>query len=145
MNNSVGMLVGGLLPALAFGIGALFQKHSNDIGIGQSNYLLFFAFGLLITSGIAFLVLPDNVLSIKAGLFAGGHGLLFGAGFVFLAIGLTVYSLPISQLVPLANMSTLVSVVFGLALFGEHTELNLGYLLSGATFIVIGGILVGRA
>lgn len=145
MSNSVGMLVGGLLPALAFGVGALFQKHSNDIGIGQSNYLLFFALGLLMASGIAFLTFPDNVLSVRAGLFASGHGLLFGAGFVFLAIGLTVYSLPISKLVPLANMSTLVAVVLGLVLFGEHAKLNLGYLLSGATLIVVGGILVSRA
>lgn len=145
MNSSVGILVGGLLPAFAFGIGALFQKHSNDVGIGQSNYLLFFAFGLLVASGVAFFALPDNAYSMKAGLFASGHGLLFGAGFVLLAIGLTVYSQPISKLVPLANMSTLVSVAFGLVVFSEYTKLNLGYLLSGATLIVIGGILVSRA
>ena len=122
MNNSLGILVGGLLPALAFGVGALFQKHSNDIGIGQGYYLLYFAAGLLIASTVAFLAFQDNGHSLRAGLFASGHGLLFGAGFVFLALGLTVYGQPISKLVPLVNMSTLVSVVLGLIVFSEYSK-----------------------
>ena len=145
MNNYLGMIVGGLLPALAFGVGALFQKQSNDIGIGQSHYLLFFCLGILASSLIAYFAFPDNPMSLRAGLFSSAHGLFFGAGFVFLALGLTVFAQPISKLVPLANMSTLVSVLLGLYVFSEYSRLNLAYLVSGALLIVIGGILVAKA
>ncbi len=145
MTNATNLLIGGLVPALAFGVGAIFQKHSNDIGIGQSNYLLYFSGGMLLASLIAYFVFPDNPSSVKAGLFAAGHGVLFGAGFVFLAIGLTIYQEPVSKLVPLANMSTLVAVLLGLVIFGEYAKLNITALLSGSVLIVLGGILVGRA
>ncbi len=42
-------------------------------------------------------------------------------------------------------MSTLVTVILGLIIFSEYTKLNVFYLLIGAAFIVIGGVLVGRA
>lgn len=145
MTNVVGLLVGGLLPALVFGIGAIFQKHSNDIGLGHSYYLLYFACGMLLASIAAYLIFPENVASQKAGVFAAGHGALFGIGFVSLAIGLTIYQIPVAKLVPLANMSTLVAVILGLVIFNEHTKVNLFYLLPGSLLIVIGGILVGRA
>lgn len=145
MTNSLGILIGGLVPALAFGIGALFQKHSNDIGIGHSSYLLHFSAGVVVTSVFAYFLFQDNRMSAQAGLFAVGHGMLFGIGFVCLAIGLTIYQEPISKLVPLANMSTLVAVVLGLLIFSEHTKLNVTFLLSGAVLIVLGGILVSRA
>ncbi|AQA19086.1 hypothetical protein BST95_13380 [Halioglobus japonicus] len=145
MNHSMGLLVGGVLPAFAFGIGALLQKQSNDIGIGQSPYLVYFAAGIFIASLVAYFAFPENSHSLKAGAYATGHGLLFGAGFVCLAMVLTVYAEPISKRVPLANMSTLVSVVLGLIVFSEYTRMNLGYLLGGAALIVVGGILVARA
>ncbi len=145
MNNSIGLLIGGLAPALAFGIGALFQKKSNDIGIGQTNYLLYFSGGLIITSFIAYFIFSENHLSNKAGLFATGHGIFFGVGFICLAMGLTIYEVPVSKLVPLANMSTLVTVVLGLIIFSEYAKLNVLYLLTGASLIVVGGVLVGRA
>ena len=145
MSSSFGLIVGGIVPAIAFGVGALFQKQGNLIGIGQSGYLLFFAAGILLASLAAYFIFSERSISLEAGLYASAHGLLFGVGFVALAIGLTVYALPISQLVPLANMSTLVSVVLGLLIFSEHTRLNIGYLALGALLIVIGGILVAKA
>lgn len=140
-----GLLIGGAVPALAFGVGALFQKQSNDIGIGQTYYLLFFSLGLLASATLAYFIFADNKFSIPAGGFAAVHGLLFGIGFVALAMGLTLYQQPISKLVPLVNMSTLVTVVLGLIVFAEHEKLEVGNLLIGAGFIVFGGILVSRA
>ena len=145
MNTSMGLLLGGVLPAFAFGIGALFQKQGNLVGIGQSGYLVFFALGILVMAAVAFLLFAERGVSLEAGLYATAHGLCFGVGFVALAMGLTVYSLPIAKLVPLANMSTLVSVVLGLWIFAEHTKLNVTYLAVGAMLIVVGGILVARA
>ncbi len=145
MNTSTGLIIGGLFPAIAFGVGALFQKHSNDIGIGQSNYLLCFSVGTIVAAIFAVMIFSENNFSSRAGLFAVGHGLLFGAGFVCLAIGLTVYQESVSKLVPLANMSTLVTVILGLIIFSEYSKLNVQPLLAGSALILIGGILVSRA
>lgn len=145
MNNFIGLLVGGLIPAFVFGVGALFQKYSNDIGIGQVNYLFCFSAGICICALIAESLFNSRLFSIRAGLFAAGHGLFFGIGFVCLALGITYYREPISKLVPLVNMSTLVTVIFGLLIFSEYTRLNTGYLLLGSILIVLGGILVSRA
>ena len=103
MNNSVGLLIGGLAPAVAFGVGALFQKQSNDIGIGQTNYLLYFSGGLIIASFIAYFIFSENHLSHKAGIFAIGHGIFFSVGFICHAMGLTIYQIPVSKLVPLVK------------------------------------------
>lgn len=145
MNNMFGVLIGGIIPAIAFGLGALFQKQSNDIGIGQAIYLIYFGIGLVIISVVVYVIFPRSELSINAGLYAIGHGALFGIGFSCLAIGLTVYSQPISKLVPLVNMSTLVAVVLGLLVFREYDSVNLYYLFSGAIFVTLGGVLVSLA
>jgi len=145
VNFYSGLVIGGLLPALFFGIGAIFQKYSNDIGIGQSNYLASFSLGIVITALIALFIFKENSFSYRAGLFAVGHGFFFGLGFVCLAIGLTTYSIPVAKLVPLANMSTLVAVVLGLIIFSEYSKLNIVYLLSGSGLIILGGVLVSKA
>jgi uncharacterized membrane protein len=130
---------------MLFGVGALFQKQSNDIGIGQGYYLVSFAAGILAAALIAAIFLKNYSVTQAAVYPAIAHGLLFGLGFVSLAIGLTVYQEPVSKLVPIVNMSTLVTVVLGLVVFTEHEKLNVAYLLAGALFIAIGGILVSRA
>ncbi|WP_299413634.1 hypothetical protein [Acaryochloris sp. IP29b_bin.148] len=145
MNDSIGIFIGGFIPALAFGVGALLQKQSNDIGIGQNYYLLYFAVGIVLTSVASYFLFPRHHLSHLAGLFAMGHGVLFGAGFICLAMGLTIYQEPVSKLVPLANMSTLVTVFLGLTIFGEYAKLNAFNLLLGASLVVCGGVLVSRA
>lgn len=38
MNLPLGILIGGLAPAFVFGLGAIFQKQSNEIGVGQGAY-----------------------------------------------------------------------------------------------------------
>ncbi len=145
MNNYSGLLIGGLVPAIAFGIGALFQKQSNDIGIGQSYYLIFFSAGLLIAALVAHFILKNNTFSLEATFFASAHGLFFGIGFVCLAIGLSVYQQPISKLVPLVNMSTIVTVLLGLIIFSEYLKVNIVPLISGSILIILGGILVAKA
>lgn len=140
-----GLIIGGLIPALAFGIGAILQKYSNDIGISQSYYLVCFSIGIALTSVISAFVFSNNVFSYKAGAFAIGHGFLFGIGFVALAVGLTVFQMPVSKLVPLANMSTLVTVICGLIIFSEYAKLNVVNLFLGALLIIAGGIIVSKA
>ncbi|HOX28038.1 MAG TPA: hypothetical protein PLQ76_02660 [bacterium] len=145
MNDIQGILIGGLLPAFLFGIGSIFQKASNKIGIGQGFYLLSFAIGILLGSLIAYVTMKGSASSLHSGAFAFGHGFLFSIGFIFIAIGIVTYNIPISKLVPLVNMSTLVAVILGIVIFKEYSDLNVFKLLAGAILVVIGGVIVSRA
>ena len=145
MSNLAGVIIGGLVPAVVFGFGAIFQKHSNNLGIGQGTYLLCFALGIGVAALLAYALMPTGAGLSKAGAYAIGHGLLFGIGFVGLALGFNHYDQPVSRLIPLANMSTLVSVVLGLLIFREHLALNVPVLLLGSMLIVAGGVLVSLA
>ncbi len=142
MNASLGLIIGGLIPAVLFGVGALFQKRSNDIGIGQSDYLLCFSVGIILAALASVFLFGKTPFSYRAGFHAGAHGLFFGAGFVCIALGLTVYQESVSKLIPLVNMSTLVTVVLGLFVFSEYTKLNVPSLGVGVCLIVAGGWLV---
>ena len=67
-----------------------------------------------------------------------------------IASGLVAYTLlnfevPISQLVPLYNMNTLVAVILALIVFSEWKDLHTIKLLSGTALIVTGAILVGNS
>lgn len=129
MNASLGLIIGGLIPAVLFGVGALFQKRSNDIGIGQSDYLLCFSVGIILAALASVFLFGKTPFSYRA-------------GFVCIALGLTVYQESVSKLIPLVNMSTLVTVVLGLFVFSEYTKLNVPSLGVGVCLIVAGGWLV---
>ncbi len=145
MNNFIGILVGGLLPALVFGLGAILQKHSNNLGIEQGVYLVCFAVGIVLTALLAYLLSPSFSGSSKAMMFSVGHGALFGLGFIGLALGFNHFGQPVARLIPLANMSTLVTVLLGLIVFREHLEMNVPILITGSILVIAGGILVSLA
>ena len=67
-----------------------------------------------------------------------------------IASGLVAYSLlhfnvPISQLVPLYNMNTLVAVLLALVVFSEWKDLHTLKLLFGTVLIAIGAVFVANA
>jgi transporter family protein len=145
MEGIKGIIIGGLLPAMLFGAGSILQKAGNRIGIAQSHYLFSFATGIIAAGVVSFFVMKSGPISFKAGAFAAGHGFLFGAGFVLMGVGIVVFNMPISKIVPLVNMSALVAVALGLVVFKEYASVNAFNLLAGAVLIVAGGILVGKA
>lgn len=62
---------------------------------------------------------------------------------VILALGR--YEGPVSVIVPLYNMSTLIAVGMGLAVLGEWKDVNAWRLLAGAVLIVVAGALAGTS
>jgi hypothetical protein len=61
------------------------------------------------------------------------------------AFTLTRYSTPISKLVPLYNMNTLVAVCIGLVAFAEWKDVQVPQLIAGSVLVVLGGTLVANA
>jgi len=143
--HMTGLLIGGLLPAVIYGFTNLFVKFSTKEGIGLGLYLLLVGLGVFIIGTGVYAFDHDKNISVKSGLFALSVGLTWGLGSFCIAIGLTKYGAPLSKLVPLFNMNTLIAVALALIIFSEWQQVKIGQLLLGAILIVLGGTLVARA
>jgi len=140
-----GLLVGGFLPALLFGITGVLQKAYGRAGGGSGWYLLLVGLGVSATGLVAVGFMADRALTARAGLVALGIGLSWGLGMIAVVLGLNRYDVPLSKLAPLYNLNTLVVVLLALALFAESRDVNVPRLLGGATLIMAGAALVARA
>lgn len=145
-NATSGLLVGGIIPALLFGLFAVLTKASSQQGLQTSPYLI--AVGLAIAAvGVLSGPLLGGLgpLSGKSVGLGFAAGLFWGLGMLLVSIALVKLAAPISQLVPLYNMNTLVAVLIGLWAFAEWRDLQLGWLLGGTVLITVGGLMVSRA
>lgn len=139
------LLIGGFLPAIIYGGSALFQKLSTNLGIGISVYLIAVGVGVAV-AGLGFYFFDNTIsYSFKAGAYAGLFGLTWGVASGLVAYSLLHLNAPISQLVPLYNMNTLVAVLLALIIFSEWQELQVVKLLIGSVLIVAGAIFVANA
>ena len=144
-SKSTALLLGGFLPALIYGGSALLQKMSTNLGISLSAYLVATGIGVVLV-GICFYVYDNSfAFSFESGLYACAFGLTWGIASGLVAYTLLNYEVPISQLVPLYNMNTLVAVLLGLIVFSEWKDLHTIKLLAGSIFIVAGAVLVANS
>ena len=72
-------------------------------------------------------------------------GLTWAVAAGLVAFALSKYSTPISKLVPLYNMNTLVAVCIGLVAFAEWKDVHISKLIIGSVLVVIGGTLVANS
>lgn len=133
------------MPALFFGLAGVFQKSSTRAGIGIGLYLLCIGFGVVLAGSLFYVVLPDKTISTRSGLFASLIGLSWALGMGLVAVALVKYSAPLSRLVPLYNMNTIVAVLIALVVFSEWKDVSVVKLLAGALLIIAGGTLVARS
>jgi uncharacterized membrane protein len=143
--TTLGLLIGGLLPAVLFGVSGVFQKTSARSGIATGPYLM--VVGLVVTLvGAAFAAAQRDVAVSGAGAAnACIYGLLWALGVACIAIALARYDARISQLVPLYNTNTLVAVVLGLVVLSEWQQVQPGRLLLAAVLTIAGGILAATS
>lgn len=140
-----GLLVGGLVPALLFGITGTLQKVYGRAGGGSGWYLPLVGLGVAATGLAALPLLGERALTARAGVVALGIGISWGLGMIAVILGLDRFGAPLSKLAPLYNLNTLVVVLLALVLFAESREVNVLRLLGGATLITAGATLVARA
>jgi type II secretory pathway pseudopilin PulG len=141
----IGLFIGGVLPAVFFGLSGIFAKASNLSGIGLGYYLLAIGIAVIIVGLICLILVPGRAISVVGMRDAFFSGATWAVGAALVAVALVHFNSSISQLVPLYNMNTLVGVVLGLWLFSEWQTLNLFKLITGALLIIIGGGFVALA
>ncbi len=144
-SKSIALLLGGFLPAIIYGGSALFQKMSTSLGISLSAYLVATGLGIVMVGAIFYIFEGSFSFSPRSAFYAGVFGLTWGTATGLVAYTLLNFSVPISQLVPLYNMNTLVAVILALIIFAEWRDLHAIKLLCGSALIVVGAILVANS
>jgi transporter family protein len=136
------LLIGGLLPAVLYGVTGVFQKLSAKAEGGPAMYLICLGAGTVLVGLILQVILPEQALSFRSASFALAAGLSFALGAGLISLALLRYQAAIAQLSPLYNMNVLVTVVIGLALFAEYQNVDVPRLVGGTVLIIAGGLLV---
>lgn len=143
--QQLGLLVGGIAPALFYGVSNIFAKTSSNAGMSIGGHLLFVGIAISAVGGLMSLLLPGEIPSVSAALSSAMQGFLWAAGTGCVVLGLLKYETPLAKLVPLYNMNTLVTAGLALILFAEWRDADPIRLLLGAGLIVMGGVLVSGA
>lgn len=142
-NQTLSILIGGVLAAVLLGISGVFQKIAQ--GMSQGPYLVVVGLVICLVGGIWWAVTRESAWNLPAVGYSSLFALFWALATGCIAIGLAKYGGSISQLAPLYNMNTLVAVLIGLFLMGEWKQVDPIRISIGAVLIVAGGIVASRA
>ena len=141
----LGLLIGGVVPALCYGISSIFAKTSANAGMSIGGHLFFIGLAISAVGVIMNLWLPGEIPSLMAVGSSTLQGVFWGLGTGGVVLGILKYQAPLSKLVPLYNMNTLITVGLALVLFAEWQQVNPVLLWLGTVLVMLGGILVSIA
>ena len=144
-SHAIGLLIGGIVPAILFGVSNVLVKASTEKGIGPAMYVLVVGVASVVAGLLLLLFLPNKQISVASASYAFAAGFTWAVAITGVTVALEKYNAPLSELVPLYNMNTLVAVLLALWVFAEWKEVDMVKLLTGTVFIVIGGVLVAKA
>ena len=139
------ILVGGFLPAVLFGVAGVLQKTASKTGIGPGPYVLVIGVVATTVGAVMTLVWQDTSITWSGAGHTAGFAVLWAVAVAAIMIALGRFEGPVSVIVPLYNMNTLIAVLLGLVLLGEWGNVNGWRLLAGAVLIVAGGALAGTS
>ena len=142
MSTALVVFVGGLLPAVFWGVTAVFQKLSAQHATGPASYLIVFGLTLALAGFLAKLIGQGSSWTGPGLGYAAVAGLTFALATGLITFALWHYQVPLSKLAPIWSCNVLVTVAISAALLGEAGQLNIMQLAFGTILIVSGAILV---
>lgn len=141
----LGLILGGLIPALCFSVSSAVQKFATSAGISSGLHLVTIGLTTACVGAIVCLVDGDWT-GTQGGIgYSCIMGFAWASGVGSIAIALKKYGAQISQLVPLYNMNTLFAVAIGLVVLGEWRTVQPMKIIIAAVLIISGGIVASRA
>ena len=139
------VVIGGLIPAFAFGTAAIFQKGAVQAGMGAGSYLAFMGLVMLVC-GLLLRPLMGETSWGGAGIpLVLIAGLLFAVASGAIAFAMQRLSAPVSLIAPITVISTLVTVVLSFVVFREYESVSPIKVLGGALLVVAGAALVATS
>ncbi|NKK76476.1 EamA family transporter [Rhizobium leguminosarum] len=145
MNTFWPIVIGGILPAVFWGVTAIFQKQSAAAATGSAVYLIAFGVACALAGLIAALIwrpAPWTVEGLGLAAIAGG---CFAVGTGLISFALFAYGVPVAKLAPIWSCNVLVTLVIAALFLGEASELNIVRLAAGTLLILSGALLVSSA
>ena len=143
--QTLGIIIGGLIPALTFSVTNLAIKGATNLGIGARWDMLLVGLG----SASVGLVFPHRPPCRPPSVPAGRPGVLgrvaLGLGIGCVLFAMNRFGASLSVLTPLFNVNTLFTVLLALWIFAEWKQVHVPRLLLGSMLIVAGGGFVSRA
>lgn len=143
--QTLGLIIGGLVPAVCYGLTGVFAKPATAAGIGVGWYVTIVGAAILFTGLVIQLAQGGGAVTLRGGAYATLAGVSWAIGTALVAFALLRYDAALSRIVPLYNLNTLVAVVISLTVFAEWREVDVLKLLGGAVLITAGGALVANA
>ena len=140
--NAVGILVGGVIPAVFLGLGTVLMRASMGAGMTIPMYLAVVGTTIAGIGWGAVLIGPGDAVAMKANLYAGLMGLTWSVAIACIAYGFGVLKLPVSIIAPLTNSNALVALLVGAIAFSEWKTLNMTTATVGAALICAGATIV---
>ena len=141
----MGIIIGGLLPAVLFGIIGVFQKLGAQTGVDVSVWLASFGAAMLLFGCVGILVSGAVAWSAAGVAYGAGAGCAYAMGSGALTLAIVHFREPISKLIPVVNISTLVTALAALIWLDEASEVDGRQLAIGAVLTIAGVSLVMRA
>lgn len=147
LTNNLGIIIGGLAPALLFGVFAILTKASTQYNLGSSFFIIIVGIACIVLGLGSVPIFADNLgkLSLMGVLLAGLGGLAWGLGMLLVNVAIAKFDTPISLLAPIYNMNTLVSILLGLWIFAEWRHVSMPTLMLGSFLITLGGVILSKA
>jgi hypothetical protein len=142
--QTLGILVGGLVPAVGYSVFALGTKLAAQAGLGAGPLLVLTGFACAIT-GAGFWWLLPSAIDLRSGTWGLVAGFAWALGTGLVSFALLKWGVPISKLNPIYNTNTLITVVLGLVVFSEWKQVNPLTLVGGAVLILLGSLLVSTS
>ena len=145
--NTIGIIVGGLLPSLFYGFSTITMKAGAKYNISTSSYMMIIGVVIFLVGLISTQIIesPESNLNKSAILLAILSGTLWALGTTLVNYSIVKFDTPLAILTPLYNTNTLVAVLGGMILFAEWKLVNTIPVLIGTILVVLGGIFLAKA
>ncbi len=143
--QTAGLLIGGVIPAVLLGCFAILQKLSVNLGSTPASLLLFVGVGVTVVALTLGAVGGFGPVTLSASVAALATGVVWATSTALIAVAQGRFGAPVVQLVPLFNMNTLVAVLLGFIVFAEWRGVRVPRLVIGSVLIVVGGTLVATS
>ena len=137
----MGIVVGGIVPAILIGVALIFLKLSAESGLSSGIGMVLTGVGVSIIGAIGYLISGGVVVS-KGIVFSLLVGLFWGLGTMLMGIAVEKFSLPMSVAASLAATNILVVTAISVIFLGEGANISLPKLILGVLLVVAGSILV---
>lgn len=144
-DETLGIIIGGIAPAVILGFFIVFQKLATRNGAGPGEFLLILGVVSAIIGGVLHFTGGTSQFTLSGTawtvLSSGCWALSMGG----VAYALFKYHIPVSKLNPIFNTNTLTAVILGILFLGEWSQINAINVFIGAILIISGAIIVSRA